>query len=360
MSRFLNVLSTLVYAFCQFFFSFAALGQQPTVRNITIESDWGGLADSAHLKLFIHGRNGKFYLDEKVIESSRIEALLAALRSEALPIPEASNLGITREWLQQNASTIPEGGAPNQQALFEETFSNPKTIERLLPSLFRFWRFDDYPGMRISVAFANGQRWVAASDSYYPFMLPWAVALNGQKQTKTYNADISRAIAALMPAGGLNRGRLDDMEMKKELADAVMTYVKDQWDLLNVENRAPDSFAILRRNFEVKHARINPYRSVDYGYVGYEPAPHEQNLLATLRKPSLPSHTAEDVVLLFHDGKIEGVGDLAERIAPYEALALSVPWLKRYLADHPEQPLYIRFVHDRSFSAKASKTSQRT
>ena len=29
-------------------------------------------------------------------------------------------------------------------------------------------------------------------------------------------------------------------------------------------------------------------------------------------------------------GKIEGVEDLAEHIAPYEALALSVPWLHRY------------------------------
>lgn len=353
MSRFYSVRSAFVCTFFQIFFSFVALAQQPTVRNITIESDWGGLADSAHLKLFIHGRNGKVYLGEKVIESSRIEALLAALRSEVLPTPEASNLGITREWLQQNASTITEDAAPNQQALFEETFSNPKTIERLLPSLFRFWRFDDYPGMRITVAFANGQRWVAASDSYYPFMLPWTVALNGQRQTKIYNADISRAIAAVMPAGSLNRGRLDDAELKKELADAVKTYIKDQWELLNVENRAPDSFAILRRNFEVEHARIDHYRSVDHGYVGHESGPHEENLSATLRKLSLLRHTAEDIVLLFHDGKIEGVEDLAERIAPYEALALSVPWLSQYLADHPEQDLYIRFVHDRSFSAKA-------
>jgi hypothetical protein len=47
------------------------------------------------------------------------------------------------------------------------------------------------------------------------------------------------------------------------------------------------------------------------------------------------------------------VGNLAEIIAPYEALALSVPWLNRYLADHPEQNMYIRLVHDRSFSAIA-------
>ena len=34
-------------------------------------------------------------------------------------------------------------------------------------------------------------------------------------------------------------------------------------------------------------------------------------------------------------------------------LALSVPWLNEYRADHPEQKMYIRFVHDRSFSDKA-------
>jgi len=206
--------------------------------------------------------------------------------------------------------------------------------------------------MRVTVAFANGQRWVAASDSYYPFMLPWTVNLSGKEQT-TYNADISRGIAALMPNGSLNCNRLNDEELKIWLADAVMTHVKEQWDFLGVENRAPESFATLRRHFEVEHARIIPYRSVDYGYIGNEPGPHEENLLATIRKPSLPPHIAEDVVLLFHDGKIEGVGELAETIAPYEALALSVPWLNRYLADHPEQNMYIRFVHDRSFSVKA-------
>jgi|SRR5712664_58104 len=353
MLRFLNVRSTLVYAFCQFFFSFGALSQQPAVRNITIESGWGGLGDPAHLKVVLQDRGGEIYLGEEVIEPNRIETLLAALRAPALAAPLATNLGITRDWLNQNAYAAPKDGAPNQQALFKETSSDPRTVEQLVPSLFRFWRFDDYPSTRVIVTFRNSQRWVAASDSYYPFMLPWAIELDGQEQTKTYNADISRSIAALMPAGSLNRDRLNDTELKKELAEAVMQRIEEQWNVLGVENSAPDSFAILRRRFEVVHARINPYRSVDHGYVGHDPGPHEENLLATLRKPSLPPHTAEDVVLLFHDRKIEGVEDLAEHIAPYEALAFSVPWLKRYLADHPEQPLYIRFVHDRSFSAKA-------
>jgi hypothetical protein len=35
------------------------------------------------------------------------------------------------------------------------------------------------------------------------------------------------------------------------------------------------------------------------------------------------------------------------------ALALSVPWLNEYRINHPEQKMYIRFVHGRSFSDKA-------
>jgi hypothetical protein len=47
------------------------------------------------------------------------------------------------------------------------------------------------------------------------------------------------------------------------------------------------------------------------------------------------------------------VGEIADRIAPYVTLALSVPWLSEYRASHSEQKMYIRFVHDRSFSEKA-------
>lgn len=113
-----------------------------------------------------------------------------------------------------------------------------------------------------------------------------------------------------MPVGSINRDRLNNEQLTTWLAYAVMTHIKEQWDVLGVENRAPGSLALLRRNFEVQHAWISPYRSVDYGYVGNEKGPHEENLLATLRQPSLPPNVADDVGLLFRDGKIEGVGEL--------------------------------------------------
>lgn len=337
---------------CLVLLAFGVQGQEPAVSSITIDSGGSGLGPSTRLKLVVQSRGGKSYLGDEVIDPKRIDALLAALRAPALPTPQASNLGITREWLQQNAESAPRNGAPNQQALFKETFSDPEIIEQLLPFQFKFVKFDDYPTMQVTVTFANGQHWAATSNSYYPFMLPWIVNVSGQDRT-TYNADISRAVAALMPAGSFNRDRLNGEELKTQLVDAVTTHIKDQWDVLGVENRAPESFAILRRDFQVERARINPYRGVDFGYLTNDPSPHEENLQASLRRPSLPRNTTADVVLLFHEGKIDGVDDLAERLAPFESLALSVPWLNGYLADHPEQPLYIRFVHDRSFSAKA-------
>ncbi len=292
------------------------------------------------------------YLGKDAVNPKLVDALLSSLSSPSLPTPMLSNLGVTAEWLEQNAADFPRDGAPNQKALFRQNFADPKVVEHLLPFAFQFTRWDDYPRLTVTVAFASGQRWICSSDSYYPFMLPWKVNVSGTEQT-TYNADISRALAALLPMGSLNRNRLNDEELKTWLTNAVLTHIKEQWDVLGVENRASESFAVLRRNFEVQHVRINPYRSDDCGYIGNEPGPHEENLLATLRQPSLPSGVVEDVVLLFHDGKIEGVGEIADRIAPYVALALSVPWLSEYRTSHPEQKMYIRFVHDRSFSDKA-------
>lgn len=326
--------------------------QQPAWREITIDSRWGGLGPSEILTLVIESRDGVVYVGKDAMNSKLVDALVSSLSSSSLPAPTPTNLGVTSDWLERNSADTPRDGAPNQKALFRENFTNPKTVEELLPFAFQFTRFDDYPRLTVTVAFVDGQRWTCSSDSYYPFMLPWKVNLSGNEEA-TYNADISRALATLMPTGSLNRNRLNDEELKTWFGDAVMTRIKEQWDVLGVENRAPENFAVLRRNFEVQHARITPYRSVDYGYSKNELGPHEENLLATLRQPSLPPNVAEDVVLLFHNGKIEGVGEIADRIAPYVVLALSVPWLNTYRSDHPEQKMYIRFVHDRSFSEKA-------
>jgi hypothetical protein len=336
---------------CGLLLAVATACQEIPWREITIESRHAGIEVSRDLRLVIESQNGVIVSSKRRVNPQLVNKLIDSLTSQILPAPTPNNLGITDAWLKRNAPT-PLEGTPNQKALFQESFTDSKKVEGLLPFAFKFVKFDDYPQLRVTITLKGGGKWICSSDSYYPFMLPWKVNRGGDEQA-TYNSEISRGIAALMPEGSLNRNRLTDEELKEWLSDAVMRHIKEQWDLVGVENRAPDSFAELRRNFEVEHARINPYRSVDYGYVGEEKGPHEQNLLATLHQPSLPPNLAEDVVLLFHDGRIEGVSELTERIGPFVTLALSVPWLNEYRANHPEQKMYIRFVHDRSFSDKA-------
>jgi hypothetical protein len=337
-----------------FLFAGNVSGQQPAVTSITIDSGNAGRS-STHRQFIVQTREGKGYLGDNLVDQSKIDRLLTAFREPALSSPNVDNLGITRDWLQRNASPSPKDGVLSQLSLFRESFCDTELVARLVPDLFRFIKSDDYPSIRITVTLADGQSWVASSNSYYPFMLPWKVTVDAQDR-RTYNADVSRAIAAILPNGSLNQSRLNGDELRQELADAVMAQVEGQWDLLGVESRALESFAILRRDFEVDRARIDSYRGYDFGFRDSDPQPYEENLEATLRRPSLPGNVTDDVVLLFHDGTIDGVTELAARIAPFESLAFSVPWLNDYLATHPEQPLYIRFVHDRSFSEKAMES----
>lgn len=342
---------TLTAVICPLLFAVTTACQEIQWREITIESRHAGMEVSRDLRLVIESHNDVIVSGKHRVNPRLVNKLIDALTSQMLPAPTPSNLGITDAWLKQNVPT-PLEGTPSQKALLQETFADSKTVADLLPFAFKFVKFDDYPQLRVTITLKGGGQWICSSNSYYPFMLPWKVN-RGDNEESTYNADISRAIAALMPEDSLNRNRLGDEELKEWLSDAVMMRIKEQWDLLGVENRAPESFAQLRSDFEVQHARINPYRSVDYGYVGKEKGPHEENLLATVRQPSLPPNVAEDVVLLFRDGRIDGVSELAKRIGPYVSLALSVPWLNEYRANHLEQKMYIRFVHDRSFSDKA-------
>jgi hypothetical protein len=335
------------------------LGQESTIRQVTISSGWGGLGASANSGLVLKSRGGILYDGDRPIDPGQIKALVASVQAPTISAPTARNLGIDSGWLLQSVREVPTQGesakfysaAANQQALYDQNYGDLGVIGQLLPSLFRFVRFDDHPSVKATIQFADGHSWVVTSESYYPFMLPWTVSQQGRQRT-TYNADISRAVAALMPSETPNRERLTERELKSELSNAVMQHIQNQWNILGVENRAPDGFAKLKRQYQIDRAVINAYRSKDFGYTE-EKGPHEENLQMTLRRVSLPPNVADDIVLPYHDGIVEGVDDLATRLGQYEALALSVPWLSQYLDHNPQQPVYIRLVGDRSFSRKA-------
>jgi hypothetical protein len=333
---------------------------QKTVRLIEIHSGWGGLGTSQNADVIIRSKDGAFVRDGKPVDAAQVEALVTALKAPGVAKPDMENLGITSAWLKAHVASLhPRGRAQgtettaSQRELFATSFTNPDLIVKVIPDLFRFTRSDDYPGAKVEVLFEDGSKLTAVSHSYYVYMLPWKV--DGQ-EGDSYNAQISRAVSALMPRKTVNKERLAGDDFLTELADAVMSSIETEWNLRGSEDRAGDALAALRRNYLVTESEINPWHHPEYGTATYKGEPEEMNLHATVRKSSFPPNVSDAVVLRYVNGKAGGVDEFLSTAGKYEDLALSVPWLNEFMQEHPRVPIRISYVHNMSFGEKAMRT----
>ncbi|MBL0161171.1 MAG: hypothetical protein IPP47_29415 [Bryobacterales bacterium] len=107
-------------------------------------------------------------------------------------------------------------------------------------------------------------------------------------------------------------------------------------------------------------SEINSYHSEEYGTATYKGELEQINLHVTLRKPSYPPGVTVSLVLQQAQGKVQGIERFLANAEKYESLALSVPWLSKYMKDNPRVAVRISYVQDRSFGHKAVGRSRRT
>ena len=333
---------------------------QESVRLIEIHSGWGGLGASQNADVIIRAKDGAFIRDGKRVDAGQVQALVAALEAPRVAKPDMENLGVTSAWLKEHvAAQHPRARAQalqttaNQMELFTTSFTDSELIARVIPELFASIHFDDYPFAEVEVTFENGSKLSATSHSYYVYMLPWTFDGNDDK---SYNADISRAISALLPPKAVNKIRLEGDDFLKELVDAVMGSIETEWNLRGSEDRAGDALRALRSAYIIDRADINPYHNVDYGIQWSKNGPYETNLHVTLRKASFPPNVFEELILLYDHDKVHGVEEFLKTGAMYEDLALSVPWLNDYIHEHPKETVFLMHVHDTSFGDQAMRT----
>jgi hypothetical protein len=74
--------------------------------------------------------------------------------------------------------------------------------------------------MKLQFTFEDGSIAIVSSNSQQPFMLPWKVEL-GRATYITYNANVSRALAALMPKKTVNRSRISGEGLKDILKTEI-------------------------------------------------------------------------------------------------------------------------------------------
>jgi hypothetical protein len=329
-------------------------------KVITIRSGWGGLGASKDLTVQITRTPSGFKRDGKSVDAKLVEALVTAVDAPRIAKPNAANLGITPEWLnaqvdQQKPSAFSQASktTPGQLALFKQKFTDLNTISSVVPDMWRYTSFDDYPGASFVIEYDDGSKVTASTHSYYVFMIPWLV--DGQGGA-TYNAEISRAVAALLPKNAVNKDRLGGDGLTTKLTEALMSSIETEWNLKGGEELVGGALAQLRQKYEVVNTEITPYHHPEYGTATYKHEPEESNLHATLRKPEFPKNVVDEVVLREDHGEVTGVDDFLKYGERYERLALSVPWLNEYIKKYPKAFFRISYVHDASFGNKALRT----
>ena len=331
---------------------------QVSIDSIRIETGWGGLGTPQHAIVTIRNDKGVFRRDNAPVDSEAVNALLRALRARTIPRPDLANLGVTPGWLQKNLQAAERrmparmGDALRSQILlFEGAFTDPEVMAGPVADRFSYSSFDDNPYASVQVLLHDGTKLSATTHSYYAFMIPWT--LEGKQ---TYNAGLSRAASALLPAKTTNKERLAGSGFVEGLADALMQRLQDKWNMLGVEGRAETALTLLRQHYTVLRADINPYHDVYFGRKWEARGPHETNLQAWLHRNELPPNLQEHLVLEFQGGNVEGLDTFLQNAGRYENLVLSIPWLNAWLHDHPEENLTLAYVHDASFGDHAMES----
>ena len=128
------------------------------------------------------------------------------LDSQALR-PHAQQLAANRSSWDNEQRRLRRAGFSDEQ--IADLLSDTDGLPRLLKSLYRGFWTDDSPQMEVRLRIWDGNEIVLESKSQKHFMLPWWIRRTDTRERfQSFDADISRGVAAILPKGYLNRERL--------------------------------------------------------------------------------------------------------------------------------------------------------
>lgn len=341
------------------------VGAQQAVNEVVIRSEWTGLAIQPHRQtLFRVSRtpSGTYQsTDGKQVELCLLTQLVFALQEAPRPTVVLNDLGINQEWLRRNVAEAErrndelqghEKASARQRALFRGTFESPIKMGPIVLGMFSEPRHtDDNPYVEVTVRFDGGSLLSARSNSQHEFMLPWR-SDRGGRSVDEFNRDVSRAIVALLPEGSTNRERLSGEGLPETLGSAAMEAIQNEWDLVEVEEKAPAALDSLRGQYKVLSATISGNYAIEYGREWRGDRPQETNLIAGLSSPKFPARFDENAVLEQRGSQVIGVNQFLKQAVEYERLSLSVPWLDMYRKAHAGVAIHLYYVHSGSLAER--------
>jgi hypothetical protein len=150
-----------------------------------------------------------------------VERLLFAIEKPPLGHPQPENLGVDLQSLRtlarnlmaspisrdSDALRLRRAGLSETQVI--ELLSDPDALRASLVSYYRGVWTDDSPEFEVRLGLVGGAEILLESKSQMPFMLPWRIQrADPGPSFETFDADVSRNLAACLPEVYLNRSRL--------------------------------------------------------------------------------------------------------------------------------------------------------
>lgn len=298
-------------------------------------------------------------IHQELIDTKLVSNLLVALKSAPMPHATLANLGISPAWQSHFAKeqvkyigSIGELSTERQKAYAEKVFSDRTLLNRLLPRILGTHWIDDPAWVQVKIVFNNGNIWTAQTDHQPGFMLPWSCHRSGIA-FQTYNANLSRAIAALLPEKAVNRNRLAGVELDKEVRLVMASAIKKQWQDIGAEDLAGESLGKLKKTYVLRRSEVSSYISLEYGTDKWGEGPKQNFLKADVRRPIFPKGLVVATIFPITNGRPEGISDFLHNGHYYENIVLSTPWLMESLRKFEDVGAWLSFVRDVSMSEKA-------
>jgi hypothetical protein len=148
-----------------------------------------------------------------------VEAFFAAVLQPEMASIDLQNLGVNRDWVRRAVAKerVRYDRENPDSTAFEREFGSrlhdcaarPEVLRSLLATYYdpRYLWYEDYPSVMARATLSSGSTVELSSQSQKEFMLPWRVVTR-TKSRLTYDARISRALAALLPRDFLERHRI--------------------------------------------------------------------------------------------------------------------------------------------------------
>lgn len=296
-------------------------------------------------------------LSRDIVAEKDVLNLVRALTAPPLNAPTLSNLGISQRWLEEQAADAAQHfgnlGEPNderQQAFLRKSFTDLDLIGKTIPRVVRSSWTDDPVWVHVVVRFANGRTIQAETTNQPPFMLPWTCEADGKK-VPTFNADISRSAAKLLPDGAVNKERLQGADLMRQIVFQMDGSVTQRWKQIGAEDNAGDALARLGEKYTIRRSEVSEHIGLHYG--SSRPEAGVENLQADVRLTIFPQNLVVAAVFPLQDGQAVGLETFLLQSSRYERLVLDNPWIMSSLRQHPDLGAWLIYVKDASMSEKA-------